>query len=155
MNGAILSKCWLNKVDYNRAMQIREMNFKELDVIYELLVQLHTELSFQEFDDLIYDMRHIEYKMIGLFEKERLITYAGVAVETNFYHKRHLMVYDFVTDASYRHQGFGKEMLEYLEVYARTAMCENIVLSSGFESEKLFERIGFKRERVLFTNNIQ
>ena len=118
-------------------MQIREMNFKELETIYEVLSQLRVELSFKEFDDLIYDMRHIDYKMIGLFERGTLITYAGVAVQTNFYHKRHLYVYDLVTDREYTDKKYKDEMLEYLESYAKTAMCENILLSSSFQREDI------------------
>ncbi|CAI6145622.1 MAG: hypothetical protein SPLUMA1_SPLUMAMAG1_00066 [uncultured Sulfurimonas sp.] len=56
------------------------MNLKELDGIYEVLSQLRVDLSFKEFDDLVYDMRDMGYKMIGLFERGKLITYAGVAV---------------------------------------------------------------------------
>lgn len=138
-------------------MQIREMNLKELDTIYEVLSQLHTSLSFKEFDDLVYDMRHMEYKMIGLFQRGTLITFAGVSVQTNFYHKRHLFVFDLVTDENYRSKGYGKEMLEYLETYAKTAMCENIVLSSGFEKEsahKFYEIEGFSKKSFVFVKSL-
>ena len=69
-------------------MQIRELDLKELDTIYEVLSQLRRELSYKEFEDLIYDMRHMEYKMIGVMDGERLITYAGVSIQTNLYHRR-------------------------------------------------------------------
>jgi len=138
-------------------MQIREMNLKELEVVYELLSQLRVTLSFKEFDDLIYDMRHMEYKMLGLFERERLITYAGVAVQTNFYHKRHLFVFDFITHKEERRKGYANEMMEYLEVYAKTAMCENIVLSSGLTREEahiFYEKKGFHKKSFIFLKNI-
>ena len=138
-------------------MQIREMSLKELDTIYEVLVQLRVELSFKEFDDLVYDMREMNYKMIGLFERDKLITYAGVAVQTNFYHKRHLYVFDLVTDEEYRLKNYGYEMLDYLEVYAKTAMCENIVLSSGLQREnahKFYEKNGFSKKSFLFVKEV-
>ena len=138
-------------------MQIREMSLKELDTIYEVLVQLRVELSFKEFDDLVYDMREMNYKMIGLFERDKLITYAGVAVQTNFYHKRHLYVFDLVTDEEYRSKNYGYEMLDYLEVYAKTAMCENIVLSSGLQREsahKFYEKNGFSKKSFLFVKEV-
>jgi len=138
-------------------MQIREMNLKELDIVYEVLSQLRVDLSFKEFDDLVYDMRHMDYKMIGLFERDKLITYAGVAVQTNFYHKRHLYIYDFVTDEQYRCKSFGREMLEYLEVYAKTAMCESIVLSSELQREKayaFYEKDGFIKKSFVFIKTI-
>ncbi len=134
-------------------MQIREMTLKELEPIYELLKQLREQLSYKEFEDLIYDMRHMEYKMIGLLERGELITYAGVAVQTNLYHKRHLYVFDLVTDKKHRAKGYGKEMLEYLVDYAKTAMCENIVLSSGFAREdahKFYEQYGYEKKSFVF-----
>lgn len=141
----------------NEFMQIREMSLKELDAAYEVLSQLRTELSFKEFDDLVYEMRHMEYKMIGLFERDKLITYAGVAVQTNFYHKRHLYVFDLVTDTLHRSKGYGVNMLEYLHSYAKTAMCENIVLSSGFSREKahlFYENSGFSKKSFVFVKSM-
>lgn len=138
-------------------MQIREMNLKELDVIYEVLSQLRVDLTFKEFDDLVYDMRHMEYKMIGLFENNRLITYAGVTVQTNFYHKRHLFIFDLVTDIKYRKQNYAKEMMDYLKIYAKTAMCEKIVLSSGMQREEahhFYEKNGFKKKSFMFSKTL-
>lgn len=116
-------------------MQIREMSLKELESIYELIRQLYCDLSYKEFDDLIYDMRHIEYKMIGLLKRGILITYAGIAVQTNLYHKRHLSVFELITDEKEKNKGYEQEMLEYLDSYAKTAMCERIVFSSGMIRE--------------------
>ncbi len=139
-------------------MQIRELDLKELYRAYDVLKQLRTELSYGEFEDLIYDMRYMEYKMFGIIDGEELITYAGVAVQTNLYHKRHLYVFDFVTDKSYRAKGYGKMMLDYLDDYAKTSMCENIVLSSGFEKEKahlFYEKNDFKKKSFVFLKMVK
>jgi len=138
-------------------MQIRELNLKELYTAYDVLKQLRPMLSYKEFEDLIYDMRHIEYKMFGIIEGEELITYAGVAVQTNLYHKRHLYVFDLVSDEKYRSGGYGAMMLEYLEDYAKTCMCENIVLSSSFEREdahKFYEKNGFDKKSYIFLKRV-
>jgi len=138
-------------------MQIREMSLKELDIIYKLMAQLRPMLTFKEFDDLVYDMRHMDYKMIGMLERGELVTFAGVAVQTNFYHKRHLFVFDLVTDTKHRGKKYGEEMLEYLKSYAKTAMCENIVLSSNFEREdahRFYEKNGFEKKSFMFLKAI-
>ncbi|WP_321777660.1 GNAT family N-acetyltransferase [Sulfurimonas sp.] len=138
-------------------MQIREMNLKELYPVYDVVKQLRIDLSYQEFEDLIYDMRHIEYKMFGIMKKEELITFAGVSVITNLYHKRHLYVYDLVTDEKHRCQGYANEILEYLHDYAKTCMCENIVLSSGFEKEdahRFYEKNGFSKKSFVFVKSV-
>ena len=138
-------------------MQIRELDLKELQSVYDVLSQLRVDLSYKEFEDLIYDMRHMEYKMIGIMDKEELITYAGVAVQTNLYHKRHLYVFDLVTDEQYRAKGYGKMMLDYLLDYAKMGMCENIVLSSGFAKEdahRFYEENGFDKKSFVFLKTL-
>ncbi len=138
-------------------MQIRELTLKELFSVYDVLSQLRPSLSYKEFEDLVYDMRHMEYKMFGIMDGDELITYAGVAVQTNFYHKRHLYVYDLVTDKKHRAMKYGEMMLEYLGDYAKTCMCESIVLSSGFvreEAHAFYEKNGFKKTSFTFFKNI-
>lgn len=138
-------------------MQIRELDLKELFTAYEVVSQLRSSLSYKEFEDLIYDMRDMEYKMIGIMDGDTLITYAGVAVQTNLYYKRHLYVFDLVTDEKYRSKKYGEMMLEYLIDYAKMGMCENIVLSSGFEKEKahkFYEKNGFTKKSFVFLKGV-
>ncbi len=133
------------------------MDLKELYPIYDVVKQLRTALTYKEFEDLIYDMRHMDYKMIGIMDRDELVTYAGVAVQTNLYHKRHLYVFDLVTDEKYRAKGYGKMMLEYLEDYAKMGMCENIVLSSGFAREdahRFYEESGFVKKSFVFVKGV-
>jgi len=138
-------------------LQIRELDLKELENIYDVVKQLRVELSYKEFEDLVYDMRHIEYKMIGIIDKDELCCYAGVAVQTNFYYKRHLYVYDFITDTKHRENGYGTMMLEYLSDYAKMAMCENMVLSSSFQKEyahQFYEKQGFIKKSFTFVKGL-
>ena len=138
-------------------MQIREMDLKELYAIYDVVKQLHCELTYDDFENLIYDMRHMEYKMFGILERGVLVTYAGVAVQTNLYHKRHLYIYDLVSDEKFRSQGYGKMMLEFLEDYAKTCMCEKLVLSSELQREQadtFYEKNGFNKTDVLLLNSL-
>ncbi|MFA5454200.1 MAG: GNAT family N-acetyltransferase [Sulfurimonas sp.] len=138
-------------------MQIRELDLMELLMAYEVVSQLRTTLTYDEFEDLIYEMRKSEYKMIGIIDKEMLITYAGVAIQTNLYHKRHLYVFDLVTDEKHRGEKYGAMMLEYLKDYAKMGMCENIVLSSGFQREdahKFYEKNGFSKKSFVFLKSV-
>ena len=138
-------------------MQIRELDLKELQTVYDVLSQLRVDLSYKEFEDLIYDMRHMKYRMIGIMDADELITYAGVAVQTNLYHKRHLYVFDLITDEKYQGKGYGKMMLDYLVDYAKMGMCENIVLSSGFQREdahRFYEKNGFDKKSFVFLKTL-
>ena len=108
-------------------MQIRELNLKELDRVYPLMSQLYPELSYQGFEDLIYDMRYMDYKMIGIFDREELISYAGVIIQTTFKDNRHLKVLDMVTSQKYDSKKYNNMMKEYLEDYSRMAMCKSVI----------------------------
>ena len=104
-------------------MQIRELDLKELYTAYEILKHHYKVMSYEEFENLIYDMRHIEYKMFGVFHRGELECYAGVSLQTNLYYKRHIYVHEIV--------GEGQDMMmEYLRDYARVGMCENLVIST-------------------------
>ncbi len=108
-------------------MQIRELDLKELYTIYDVLKQLRPELSYKEFEDLIYDMRYMDYRMIGIMDGEILISYAGVCIQTTLLDKRHLKVFDFITDEKYDAKKYDEIMKEYLNDYAKVGMCESVV----------------------------
>jgi GNAT superfamily N-acetyltransferase len=138
-------------------MQIREISLKELESAYELVKELRSELSYDEFEDLVYAMRHQEYKMFGIYESDQLITYAGLSVLINLYHKRHLYIFDLVTTFSYRSQGYGKSMLAYLYDYAKIQNCEHVVLSSGLKEESnyhFYENEAFEKRGDLFVKRL-
>ena len=138
-------------------MQIRELNLKELDIVWEVLSQLRIHINYDEFENLIYDMRSKEYKMFGLFEGEELVTYAGAYIQTNLYHKRHLFVDELVTYDSVRSRGYGDAMLEYLTNYTKVAGCERIVLSSGlqrFDTHRFYEKKGFSKSSFMLVKEV-
>ena len=138
-------------------MQIREMSLQELDLAYPLVKELRSALSYEAYEDLIYEMRHEEYKMFGIFEKDQLITYSGFKVQVNLYHQRHIYVDDLVTKKEYQFQGYAKEMLNYIYDYAKVNMCQRVVLSSGFErkdAHHLYEKQGFEKKSFVFVKEI-
>jgi len=107
-------------------MQIREITLKELDIVFENVKELHKTLSYKEFEDLIYDMRHINYQMFGVFDKDVLITYAGVSILTTLKDARHLRVFDFITSNKYDKKKYDTIMKKYLQDYAKVGMCESV-----------------------------
>ena len=138
-------------------MQTRELALSELETAYDVLKELRTDLSYDEFEDLVYAMRHQEYKMYGIFESEELVTYAGVSVQVNLYWKRHLFIYDLVTKASHRGRGYGKEMMLYLNDIAKMFQCERVALTSGLQREnahRFYESYGFEKKSYAFVKEV-
>jgi hypothetical protein len=121
-----------NKLNNNNVikyfMQIREIDLKELDTAYGVVKEIYPSYSYKDFEDLIYDMRHIDYKMFGVFDDEKLLTYAGVAIMTTLKDKRHLRVFEFQTSHKYSATlKYDKIMFDYLNDFSKTAMCEKVV----------------------------
>ena len=108
-------------------MQIRELNLKELNIVYKVASQLHTNISYKEFEDLIYDMRYMEYKMLGVLDGEELIAFAGVAIQTTLKDKRHLMVFDFVVDKDSNQAKYSKILKNFIDDFARFGMCSSVI----------------------------
>jgi len=108
-------------------MQIRELDLKELANVYDVIKQLYTSMSYKEFEDLIYDMRYMDYKMLGIFENTTLISYAGICILTTLEDKRHLKVFDFITDNQYDVKKYNKIMKDYLVDFANVGMCEKVI----------------------------
>ena len=106
-------------------MQIRELTLQELDTVYEM-IELEYDLSYDEFEDLIYEMR--EYKMFGIFECGILITYAGVSIETNLLLKRHLKIHEFISVDIKNSDKYAQEMKSYLQDFAKISACEKIII---------------------------
>lgn len=102
-------------------MQIREISLKELYDVYEL-VKLVYEMSYDEFEDLVYEMKD-RYIMIGVWEKEELLAFAGVDIMTTLKEKRHLRVYDLAS----KDEKSLEELKSYLEDYAKISMAKRIV----------------------------
>lgn len=107
-------------------MQIREISLKELDLVYMILVELYKDMSYNEFEDLIYEMQEMKYKMLGILDNDELISYAGVVIQTTFVEKRHLKVFDFITSKKHDVIKYDKLMKDFLNDYAKMAMCESV-----------------------------
>ncbi len=102
-------------------MQIREISLKELYEAYELVKKIY-DIPYELFEDRIYEMRDT-YKMIGVFEKERLLAYAGVEIKTTLKEGRHIRVYELTSVDEKSLQ----ELQDYLKDYAKISMAKKVV----------------------------
>ncbi len=102
-------------------MQIREISLKELYEAYELVKKIY-DIPYELFEDRIYEMREY-YKMIGVFDKDHLLAYAGIEIKTTLKDGRHIRVYEItaVDEKSL------KELQEYLKDYAKIAMVDKMI----------------------------
>jgi hypothetical protein len=110
-------------------MQIREIQLIELTLAYEIIKQYMKDLTYKEYEDLIYQMVKENYRIILLLDEEKPIIYAGIKIETNLLEKKHIHIYELITDKSEDKDYYEVQMLSYLVDYAKINMCTSILLS--------------------------
>lgn len=118
-------------------MEIRELvNEQEFIEVFPLLSNLRPNLNTDSYRDLLNKMRLEGYKAYVLFDNGKAKTFAGLAILHNFYYAKHIWVYDLVVDPTERSNGYGKNMMDFIESLALENECECIALSSGLQRER-------------------
>lgn len=117
------------------------------------------EFTEEAFLDFIQALRQTEsYRLFGLFEDDMLVAVAGVSIRMSAWYGRYLWVYDLVTDASHRSNGYGEQLLSFLKQWAADHDCETIALASAVEREdshRFYESLGMNRSSYVFKQTLE
>ncbi|RIW35074.1 GNAT family N-acetyltransferase [Bacillus salacetis] len=125
--------------------------------VYQLLIELRTDLSREGYKSLLKDMKSEGYRVFCLYDEEELVSLAGVIIRTNFYSKRHVFVYDLVTASSVRSKGYGRKLLQFVEEWGKGEGCETIGLDSGLQrkdAHRFYEVMEFSKSSYAFRKNL-
>ncbi|PSQ19115.1 N-acetyltransferase [Halobacteriales archaeon QS_8_69_26] len=76
-----------------------------------------------------------EYHCFGGFVEGELVGVAGVVEATVLHHARHAWLYDLVVDESRRGEGYGSELVAFVEDWAADRGCEYVALASPDSTE--------------------
>lgn len=90
-----------------------------------------------------------DYRLFGLYESAgdtdggagdaddlALVAVAGVSIQRILHHERHLWIHDFVVDEARRGEGFGRELLDWLDEWARERDCEHVSLACWVQNDE-------------------
>lgn len=80
-----------------------------------------------------------DYHCFGGFVDGELVAVAGVSIESVLHHARHAWLADLVVDESRRGQGYGTELLGFVEEWAAERDCEYVALASPLAKEQVHE----------------
>ncbi|MCK6258579.1 GNAT family N-acetyltransferase [Fictibacillus sp. KIGAM418] len=116
---------------------------------FTVMKELRTELSQQEYLELMQIMSKEGYRLFALEQEGVAAAVAGIIVRTNFYNKKHVFVYDLVTHPDHRSKGYGEKLLDHVHQWAKEEGCEFASLESGVQrkdAHRFYEdRMGYER----------
>lgn len=94
-------------------MKIPVENIVELTVehqflqAYPIINQLHTDLTLEEYLELLNDMRKDGQQLFALYHDTSIVALAGISWHEDLYNERYVFVQDLVTDVNHRPSGLG------------------------------------------------
>ncbi|SDN87901.1 GNAT family N-acetyltransferase [Bacillus sp. OK048] len=106
---------------------------KQLKEAFPILNQLRSDLTEESYFELLQEMQKDGYKLFALYHNEKIVSLAGVSWRINFYNKRHLFIYDLVTDSEHRSFGYGEKLLSYIHSWAKEQGADYVALESGLQ----------------------
>ena len=116
--------------------KIEELKPEDFPQAFPLISQLRTDLSLAQYIEMAKEMQAAGYRVLCLFEDEKIVAYAGFAKQVNLYYGRYIWVYDLVTDKERRSKGYGKHLLSHIEALAKEEGVNCVALSSGIKREE-------------------
>lgn len=106
---------------------------KQLKDAFPILNQLRTDLTEASYFELIQEMQKDGYMLFALYNEGKIVSLAGFCWRINFYNKRHLFIYDLVTDSEHRSFGYGEKLLLYIHSWAKEQGADYVALESGVQ----------------------
>ncbi|MFJ8265961.1 GNAT family N-acetyltransferase [Peribacillus asahii] len=98
---------------------------------FPIMKQLRSDLVEETYLELLDEMKNDGYRLLALFVEDNIVALAGLSLRVNFYNKRHVFIYDLVTNASHRSLGYGERLLNYIHNWAIENGAEYVALESG------------------------
>lgn len=139
---------------------IRELNDVEgWKKSYPVMKQLRTHLSEEEFLTLVAKAIDKEgYKLTALYEEEKIVAVIGYMPMITLYNGEFIWICDLVTDENQRSNGYGKYLLNYVEVWAKEQGYGIVSLSSGLQRHDAHrfyeEKMNYNRVSYVFLKKI-
>lgn len=104
---------------------------RELDDSFPVMNQLRTDLTLDTYRELVAAMRPQGYELFALYADDTIVSLAGIEVRVNLYLEKHVFIYDLVTCADHRSNGYGEMLIHFVHEYARDQGAHYVALESG------------------------
>lgn len=118
-------------------MQVREINLTELHLAYEIYKCSKNNITYTQYEDIIYQAVKENYKILLAIANDKPFAYAGVRVQTNIEFKKHLHVDEIVIKNDLSKMSYYKELLLYMQDYAKMNQCHEIIINKIYNLDSL------------------
>lgn len=114
---------------------------------FPVMKQLRTDLTEELYINLLSEMTKDGYRILALCVEGKMVSLAGLSLRINFYNKKHIFIYDLVTDENSRSCGYGEKMLKYVHEWAKEKGAEFVSLESGLQRTEAHR---FYEEKMMY-----
>jgi GNAT superfamily N-acetyltransferase len=124
--------------------RIVELGEDDLASAYEVVVQLRSHLSLDEFVERVRRKKALGYRLLGAFVEGHLVAVAGMRPVETLARGRHIHLDDLVVRSEERGKGYGRSLLSAVEEAATEDGRGGIFLDSRREVIGFYERLGYE-----------
>jgi GNAT superfamily N-acetyltransferase len=114
---------------------IRELiTVTEWKAAFPVMNQLRTDLDEETYLEIVTQAtRNENYHLFAVFKGGYIVAVTGFMPMTTLYNGPSVWVCDLVTDKQYRSQGYGGQLLQFIEQWAMNHGYSSVSLSSGLQ----------------------
>ncbi|WP_117161403.1 GNAT family N-acetyltransferase [Paraliobacillus sp. X-1268] len=131
----------------------------ELLAAFPVMNQLRTHLDEKKYLALVQEAQEVDqYQIAALYDANEIVAVVGFKPMITLYYGRFVWVCDLVTATDKRSNGYGEELLSYVEDWAKQNNYESVALSSGlqrtdahrfYEKKMDYERASYVFKKVI------
>jgi diamine N-acetyltransferase len=116
--------------------QIRQIEPSEMEIIIPLILLLDKNLTEEQLKIRLPKMIANNYSCIGVYDQDKLVGISGFWIIQKYYIEQYIEPDNVVIDPTYRGQGIGEMMSEWLDNYAKSIGCVAANLNVYTTNEK-------------------
>ena len=137
---------------------VKQASLSDIAILIPALLELRTNRTEAELYNLLkIQLSSGEYQVYYIGNSTMAFAVAGVRT-LNFLHSgKTLYIDDLITHSSYRNQGFGSQLLDFIKQFVKENNYEHLSLDSCFqrkEAYRLYLNAGFEVASLHFGRNV-
>lgn len=142
------------------ALRIKELSSQqEWQSAYPILKSLRADLIEKDFLKKREDFIRSGYTLFGLFSDTELVAVAGADLYPHLSRGIDCWVHDLATKEEQRSKGFGKELMRYIEKWAKEKGCSRLCVHTRVErteAQKFYQnKLGYQQAALVYYQDLK